>query len=138
MQAVSLTLLEVRPMEWIGSVVAAFVMLLLVVPVVAALVAVFFLAVAGWAFYDSPSVARTGFSCPFSNRHVTAGFLTPPGSEYPSDVASCSRFADECAVTCEKGCLGLAEAGWSASFMEPRYALLSGDVALRPVTASAK
>lgn len=125
-------------MEWAGSVVATFVLLLLVVPVVAALGSVFFLAIAGWAFYGSPSVARTGFYCPFSRRSVTTAFLTEAGSEQPSDVVSCSRFADESAVTCAKGCVKMAEAGWGASCMEPRYALLSGDVALRPVAGAAK
>jgi len=125
-------------MEWAGSLVATIVLLLLVVPVVAALGSVLFLAVAGWAFYGSPSVARTGFYCPFSKRSVTTAFLTQPGSEQPSDVIACSRFADERAVTCAKECVSLAEAGWGASCMEPRYALLSGDVALRPVAGAAK
>jgi hypothetical protein len=125
-------------MEWIGSLVATFVLVLLVVPMVAALGSVFFMAVAGWAFYGSPSVARAGFYCPFSERWVTAGFLTRPGSEQPSDVVSCSRFADECAVTCAKGCVKLAQSGWAASCMEPRYALLSGDVAYRPIAGAAR
>jgi len=125
-------------MEWMGSLVAAFVVLLLVVPVVLAVGSVVLLGAAGWVSYRSPSVGRAAFQCPFSKRQVTAAFLTPPGSEQPSDVVSCSQFKNERAVTCEKGCLDLVATGWSASPMEPRYALLSGDVAYRPVAGHAK
>lgn len=125
-------------MEWMGSLAATFVLVLLVVPMVAAVVSVFLLGAAGWAFYGSPSVARTAFYCPFSKRQVTTAFLTQAGSEEPSDVLSCSRFTDEHAVTCGKGCMKLAAAGWTASCMEPRYALLSGGVAYRPVAGTAR
>lgn len=125
-------------MEWIGSVVASLVLLLLVVPVVVAVGSVFLLGAVGWAFSGSPSVARAGFYCPFSKRRVTAAFLTRPGSEEPADVVSCSRFTHAGGVRCEKGCLHLVETGWAASPLAPRYALLSGDVAQRPLAHAAK
>jgi hypothetical protein len=99
---------------------------------------VILLGAVSWVFYASPSVARRGFYCPFSKRWVTAAFLTQAASEEPSDVVSCSRFGDEGAVTCAKGCTHLAETGWTASCMEPRFALLSGDVAYRPVAGAGK
>jgi len=125
-------------MEWIGPVVAALVMILLVVPAVAAVGSVFLLGAAGWMSYASPSLARTSFYCPFSKRSVMAAFVTKPGSGQPSDVVACSLFQGGRAITCQKGCVPLAETGWSASAMEPRYALLSGDVAYRPVAGHAK
>jgi hypothetical protein len=125
-------------MEWIGSLAATFVLFVLVVPAVVAVGSVILLGAAGWAFYASPSVARAGFYCPFSKRWVTATFLTQAGSEEPSDVVSCSRFGRDGAVTCKKGCTHMAETGWAASYMEPRFALLSGDVAYRPVAATGK
>ena len=125
-------------MEWIGSLAATFVLFLLVVPAVVAVGSVILLGVAGWAFRASPSVARAGFYCPFTKRWVTAAFLTQAGSEEPSDVVSCSRFGRDGAVTCKKGCTHLAATGWAASCMEPRFALLSGDVAYRPVAGTGK
>ena len=125
-------------MEWIGSVVASFVLFLLVVPLVVAVGSVFLLGAAGWAFSGSPSVARAGFYCPFSKRRVTAAFLTRPGSEQPADVVSCSRFTHKGGIRCQKGCLHLVETGWTASPMAPRYALLSGDVAHRPLAHTEK
>ena len=125
-------------MEWMGSLVAALVLILLVVPAIVAVGSVFLLGAAGWMSYLSPSLAMARFYCPFSKRSVMAGFVTRPGSEQPSDVVTCSRFENETAITCKKGCVPMAEAGWSASPMEPRYALLSGDVAYRPVAGPAK
>ncbi len=125
-------------MEWIGSLVAALVVLILVVPVALAVGSVFLLGCAGWVSYGSPSVGRAAFHCPFSGRGVTAGFLTLPGSEQPSDVVTCSRFKNERAVTCAKGCVHMVATGWAASPMAPRYALLSGDVAYRPVAGRAQ
>src|SRR3989304_2402322 len=94
-------------MEWIGSLAATLVLFLLVVPAVVAVGSVILLGAVSWVFYASPSVARTGFYCPFSKRWVTAAFLTQAASEEPSDVVSCSRFGDEGAVTCAKGCTHL-------------------------------
>ncbi len=125
-------------MEWIGWLAATLVLFLLVVPAVVAVGSVILLGAAGWVFYASPSVARAGFYCPFSKRWVTAAFLTQAGSEEPSDVLSCSRFGIDGAVTCGKRCTHLAETGWTASCMEPRFALLSGDVAYRPVAGAGK
>jgi hypothetical protein len=122
-------------MEWIGSLAATLVLFLLVVPMVVAVGSIVLLGAASWI--ASPSVARAAFYCPFSRRRVTAEFVTLPAASQPSDVLSCSRFADKCAVTCGKGCVRLAATGWTASWMEPRYALLSGDVAYRPVASPA-
>lgn len=125
-------------MEWLGSLAATLVLVLLVIPAAVAVGSVFLLGAVAWVFYASPSVARTGFYCPFSKRWVTAAFLTQAGSEEPSDVVSCSRFWKDGTVTCKKGCTHLAETGWTASWMEPRFALLSGDVAYRPVAHARK
>jgi len=125
-------------MEWLGTVVASLVLILLVVPLIIAVGSVVLLGAAGWAFSGSPSVARTGFYCPSSKRRVTAAFLTRPGTTQPADVVSCSRFFDHEDIRCEKGCLDLVEAGWTASPLTPRYALLSGDVAQRPLAHAAK
>jgi hypothetical protein len=125
-------------MEWIGSLIAALVLILLVVPAVVAVGSVFLLGAAAWVSYGSPSVGRVAFRCPLSGRRVAAAFLTLPGTEQPSDVFSCSQFKNERAVTCKKGCLQVAATGWAASPMAPRYALLSGDVAFRPVAGPAK
>jgi hypothetical protein len=125
-------------MEWIGSLIAAFVLILLVVPVVVAVGSVFLLGAAGWVSFGSPSVGRAAFRCPVSGRRVSAAFLKLPGTEQPSDVVSCSRFKNERAITCKKGCLPLVASGWGASPMAPRYALLSGDVAFRPIAGPAR
>lgn len=125
-------------MEWIGSLAATLVLFLLVVPAIVAVGSVILLGAAGWFFYASPSVARAGFYCPFSKRWVTAAFLTQAGSGEPSDVVSCSRFGVDGAITCKKGCTHMAATGWTASYMEPRFALLSGDVAYRPVAGAGK
>jgi len=125
-------------MEWIGSLAATLVVLLLLIPAAVAVGSVILLGAVGWISYASPSVAWAGFFCPFSKRWVTAGFLSPVGSEEPSDVVSCSRFGHDGPVTCEKRCTHLAETGWTASCMEPRFALLSGDVAYRPVAGAGK
>ena len=125
-------------MESTGPLVASLVAFLLVVPAVVAVGSVFLLGAVGRVFYASPSVASAGFYCPFSRRWVTAAFLTQPGSEEPSDVVACSRFGRGGVVTCEKRCTHLAETGWAASCMEPRFALLSGDVAYRPVASAGK
>jgi hypothetical protein len=125
-------------MEWMGSVVASLLLFLLVVPLVVAVGSVFLLGAAGWAFSGSPSVARVGFYCPFSKRRATATFLTRPGSARPADVVSCSRFTHKSGIRCQKGCLGLVETGWTPSPLVPRYALLSGGVAQRPLAHAAK
>jgi hypothetical protein len=125
-------------MEWVAVVMSMLVVFLLVFPLAMALGYLLLLGAAAWAFHASPSVARTSFRCPFSKRRVTAAFLTQAGSERPSDVASCSLFQDARGIRCKKGCLKLAETGWVASFMAPRYALLSGDVAYRPVAGPAR
>jgi hypothetical protein len=125
-------------MEWMGSVVASLVLFLLVVPLAVAVGSVFLLGAAGWAFSGSPSVARTRFYCPFSTRWVTAEFLARSGAAQPADVISCSRFTHDGDVRCEKGCLNLVETGWTASAFLPRYALLSGGVAQRPLAHVAK
>jgi len=125
-------------MEWIGTLAATFILLVLVVPAVVAVGSVILLGIAGWVFYTSPSVARTGFYCPFSKRWVTTSFLTQAGSEEPSDVVACSRFGRGGAVICTKRCTHLVETGWTASCMEPRFALLSGAVAYRPVADPGK
>jgi hypothetical protein len=125
-------------MEWIGSLIAAFILILLVVPALVAVGSVFLLGAAGWISLGSPSVGKAAFRCPISRRRVSAAFLTLPGTEQPSDVVSCSRFKNGRAITCQKGCLSLAASGWAASPMAPRYALLSGDVAFRPIAGPAK
>ncbi len=83
-----------------------------------------------------PTVARASFDCPFSKRRANVEFLVAAASDRPSDILSCSVFPKPDHLRCKKGCLSMAEVGRAPSPMMPRYALLSGGVAMRPVGAT--
>jgi hypothetical protein len=68
---------------------------------------------------------------------VTVEFLNRPGAERPQAVLSCSIVQDARGIRCKRGCLGLADAAWTASPIMPRYALLAGSVAARPLARGA-
>jgi hypothetical protein len=120
-------------MEWVLAIVAGGGVLLLLAPLVLTLGGLVLLGLFGHVLPGGAAVSRVSFDCPFSRRRVTAEFLTAPGTEEPADVLSCDAFAKPYHVRCKKDCLGLAHAGWAASAMMPRYALLSGGVAVRPL-----
>jgi hypothetical protein len=123
-------------MEWIPS-----LLLLLGVLVVAVPVAVYFGAVVLlWAsslVSLGPAVSRTRFSCPVTKRLVTADFLTESGSDRPSDVLSCSIFAQADRVRCQKSCLGFAETRSVSMSLLPRFSLISGGTAYRVAASPA-
>lgn len=117
-------------MEWIPPVLLVLGLLVVGVPV-----AVYFGAFALlWAlslFPDSPVRSRTYFFCPFKKRSVTADFLTEAGRDHPSDVVSCSGFAQPQRVTCKKACLELAGTRTVSTTLLPRFSLIAGGTAYR-------
>jgi len=121
-------------MEWVLAVAAGGGLLLLLAPLVLIFGGLILLGLFGHVLPGGGAVSRVSFDCPFSKRRVTAEFLTAPGTEEPADVLSCTAFAKPYHVRCKKGCLELVQAGWAASPMMPRYALLSGGVAVRPLS----
>lgn len=116
--------------------VGMFLLMLLVVPPAVLVSTMLLLWLSGHFLPAGPTVARMAFDCPFSKRRATVEFLIAPDSDRPTDVLSCSVFPKPYHVRCRKGCLNMAEAGWAPSPMMPRYALLSGGVAMRPVRAT--
>jgi hypothetical protein len=122
-------------MEWALPLVFVAVALVVVLPLALLLAAVALLGFVGHFAAGRPIISRASFNCPVSKRRANVEFLTPTGSEKTTDVLSCSVFAEPYNVRCEKGCIGLATAGWSPPLTVPRYALLADGVALRPVGA---
>ena len=122
-------------MDWLLPLAAALVVLALLIPLSLLLGTVLVLGASGWLSAEGPIVSRATFDCPFSKRRANVEFLTPRGSDRPSDVRSCSVFPKPDPIRCKKGCLNMAVAGWAPSPMMPRYALLADGVALRPVSA---
>jgi hypothetical protein len=121
---------EVTVMEWALALASGFVLVLLVAPLIVLLLALAALGATGF-LPGSKTVSRTSFDCPFSKRRATVDFLVGPTSGQPLDVLSCSVFSKPYHVRCKKGCLALAETGWTPPPMMPRFALLSGGVAYR-------
>ena len=117
-------------MEWVPPLLLLLGVLIVVVPV-----GVYFGAVALlWAsslVSEGSARSRAGLFCPFKKGRVTADFLTEAGSDRPSDVLSCSAFAEADRVRCEKACLGLAETHSVSTSLLPRYSLLAGGTAYR-------
>ena len=117
-------------MEWIPPVLIVLGLLVVGVPV-----AVYFGAFALlWVlslFPDGPARLRTSFFCPFKKRSVTADFLTEAGSDHPSDIVSCSAFAQPEHVTCKKACLELAGTRTVSMTLLPRFSLIAGGTAYR-------
>lgn len=123
-------------MEWVLAIVASGIVLLLVAPLVLVVGALLLSGFVGHVLPANSAVSRASFDCPFSKRRVTVEFLAAPSAEEPSDVLSCTAFPKPYHVRCAKECRGLAHAGWAPSFMMPRYALLSGGVAVRPLSGA--
>jgi len=120
-------------MEWVLAPMSGLLVVVLAVPAIVLVGVLLVLSAVGHAFPASPTLSRVMFDCPFSKRKATVEFLVPPGSGQPSDVLSCSVFPKPYHVRCEKACLGLAQTGWTASPMMPRFALLADGVGYRPV-----
>jgi hypothetical protein len=122
-------------MEWVPPFFLLLGVLIVVVPV-----GVYFGAVALlWAsslVSEGSARSRTRFFCPFKKRAVTADFLTEAGSDHPSDVLSCSAFAEPARVRCGKACLGLAETHSVSTSLLPRYSLIAGGTAYRMSAAA--
>jgi hypothetical protein len=119
-------------MPSLNTLLTAIVFAILLAPVAMLLLTVFVLAPLAHLAPRAPMLARATFTCPVSKRAVNAAFLSEPGAEHPSDVASCSVFGHD-PVRCKKGCLELAATGWAASAMTPRFSLVADGVALRDV-----
>jgi hypothetical protein len=119
-------------MEWVLAPMSSLLVVILVIPAIVVVGVLLLLRAVGHAFPVNPTLSRVTFNCPFSKRKATVDFLVPPGSGQPSDVLSCSVFPKPYHVGCEKGCLGLAQTGWTASLMMPRFALLADGVGYRP------
>ena len=117
-------------MEWVPSLLLLLGVLIVVVPVGVYLGAVALL----WAtslVSEGSARSRASFFCPFKKRPVSADFLTGAGRDRPSDVLSCSAFAEPDRVGCEKVCLGLAETHSVSTSLLPRYSLIAGGTAYR-------
>lgn len=117
-------------MEWLGTMVASVVVLLLLGPVVVLVGSLALMWVGSQLVPVGPTLSRASFDCPFSRRRVSAEFLTEAGADHPGDVTACSAFADG-HPRCRKGCLELATATTVASPLTPRFALIADGVAYR-------
>jgi hypothetical protein len=117
-------------MEWVLPFLLLLGFLIVAVPVGVYFGAVAFLWVSALISGGS-ALSRTGFYCPFKKQRVTADFLTEVGSDQPSDVVSCSAFAEPHHVRCLKACLGLAETHSVSASLLPRYSLVAGGTAYR-------
>lgn len=102
---------------------ALMVVLLLVVPLLV-------IGVGGVLFVlaevlpNSSRRERKTFACPWTRRVVTADFVVPEGAPHPSEVVSCTAFAEPERITCKKPCRELAETRWAVSRGAfPRWAL---------------
>ena len=117
-------------MDTILTVVAFLVLMLMLAPVAMLALTFFVLVPLAHVMPAAPMLARARFNCPFWRRPVTAAFVTAPGRNRPTDVASCSRFGDG-KVTCGKGCLDLTKVGEAPSPLVARFSLLSDGTAPR-------
>ena len=116
-------------MEWVPSLLLLLGVLIVVVPVGVYLGAVALLATS--LVSEGSARSRASFFCPFKKRPVSADFLTGAGRDRPSDVLSCSAFAEADRVRCEKACLSLAETHSVSTSLLPRYSLIAGGTAYR-------
>jgi hypothetical protein len=117
-------------MEWLATLGTGIVLLVLLAPLLTLAVTLFVLVPLAHLHAAPSMLGRASFTCPVSRRDVNATFETEPGFLHPSDVVACSLFGDQ-PVRCAKGCLAHADAHEAPPFMFARYALLSGDEALR-------
>ena len=120
-------------MDWLLAPISSFLFIVLFVPMLV-LVAAAVLLVIGHVIPGGQTLSRVAFLCPFSKRRATVEFLSAAGGEQPTDVLSCSVFDKPYHVRCEKGCLTLADTGWTPSPLMPRFALLADGVSSRPVS----
>jgi hypothetical protein len=119
-------------MEWTVTTFAVALGLLVLFAPVIMLLGTFFILVPLAHLAPAPTpIARASFECPFARRRVSVAFVTPPDTDTPTDVASCSHFTDGEGIRCAKGCLGLAHTVWTPSAMAPRYSLIADGVAFR-------
>jgi hypothetical protein len=116
-------------MEWIVTIFAGLVLAVLAAPAAMLLLTIFVLVPMAHFLPAPATLARARFECPFRKTTVNATFLTTPDGQ-AADVTACSAFG-EGAVTCGKACRALTSVGWTPSPMVPRFALISGDAAVR-------
>jgi hypothetical protein len=117
-------------MQWVPPFLLLVAVLIVAVPVAVYLGAIVML----WAsslFSTDRAVSRTRFLCPVKQQSVLADFSTEAGSEHPSNVLSCSAFANPRDVRCAKACLDLAETHAVSMPLMPRYSLIAGGTAYR-------
>ena len=117
-------------MDWVISVVAGVVLLVLFSPLLMLGLTVFVLAPLAHLARRPAMVGRSTFDCPFTRRRVNVEFLTSPDAVRPTDVRACSMFPDG-RIGCGKGCRDLSETAWTPSPATPRFALIAGDTAYR-------
>lgn len=112
-------------MEWIATFLTGLALVMLFTSLIMLLGTIFILVPLAHLAPAPAMVARASFDCPFSQRRASVAFVTPPDSQMPSDVLSCSLFTDERGIRCKKDCLRLARTGWRPSSMVPRYSLVA-------------
>jgi len=118
-------------MEWIVTVATGIALLVLFLPLIM-LLGTFFVLVPLAHLAPAPTmVARASLYCPFARRSASVAFETPASSDTPSDVLTCSLFADGRGIRCTKGCLRLVRTGWTPSPMVPRFSLIADGVTHR-------
>ena len=117
-------------MESLLAPTASLLVVILFVPVLVLLGAGILL-VFGHLVPDGSTLSRVAFRCPFAKRQATVEFLSPSGSDKPTDVLSCSVFDKPYHVRCKKGCLTMAVTGRTPSPLMPRFALLADGVGYR-------
>jgi hypothetical protein len=118
-------------MESVVIFAVALGLLVLFAPVIM-LLGTFFILVPLAHLAPAPTtIARASFECPFARRRVSVAFVTPPDTDTPTDVESCSHFTDGRGIRCVKECLGLARTVRTPSAMAPRYSLIADGVAFR-------
>ena len=117
-------------MDWLLMIVAGFVLMLMVAPLVTLALTLFVLVPLAHLMPPPSTLARRRFDCPFATRTVTATFVTSPVAERPTDVTACSRFGAG-KVLCNKECLALTAVGWAPSPIVPRFALIADGTAPR-------
>jgi hypothetical protein len=117
-------------MDWIVSVVAGVVLLVLFSPLLMLGLTVFVLAPLAHLARRPAMIGRSTFDCPVSKRRVSVEFLTSPDAPRPTEVRACSMFPDG-RIGCRQGCCDLSETSWAPSPVTPRFALIAGDTAYR-------
>ncbi len=117
-------------MEWITTIVAGLVLVVITAPLAMLLLTVFVLVPLAHLTRRPEMLARATFECPVSKTAVNASFVASPEREGELDVVACSVFGDG-KVTCQKTCRALASVGWAPSPMVPRFSLLADGTAPR-------